>query len=53
MRIYDSIEELIGSTPLVRLHHIEKRELLLKGQARLPCVGHGCGRVAYVGDGQP
>lgn len=23
MKIYDSIEELIGSTPLVRLHHIE------------------------------
>jgi len=25
MRIYDSIEELIGNTPLVRLHHIESQ----------------------------
>lgn len=25
MRIYDSVEELIGNTPLVRLHHIESR----------------------------
>ena len=28
-KIYDSIEELIGSTPLLRLHNIE-RELGLK-----------------------
>ncbi|BAL00578.1 cysteine synthase [Oscillibacter valericigenes Sjm18-20] len=25
MKIYDSVEELIGNTPLVRLHHIESR----------------------------
>ena len=50
MRIYDSIEELIGNTPLVRLHHMESQSgldaVLLAKLERSNPAGSAKDRVA-------
>lgn len=50
MKIYDSVEELIGNTPLVRLHHIESKyrlnAMLLAKLERSNPAGSAKDRVA-------